>query len=349
MLDIGNAAAPADTGGPVQRFIVDENLPAVRLDQTGKKIGQTALAYTRGLSLAFGFSQVLRNSPGTELYNETPLPGILVGFFANRNSTAIFLVCCLTLLCGRPASRMLSPAWLAKLIGGVLMATGVLLTQSRTGVVLLGIPLTLVLCRLGAGMLARNGAAARQWSRRRRFMLGGTAAAALLFLVVAVGTSVMQGNSRLGDLASRFAQSEDARSEIWEDARFSAHRYWPVGAGMGTFDEVFQLDESLENLSIRRAGRAHNDYLEIAIEGGLAAIALLLGWLLWIAAAAWRGALTPRRWQALSAAGMLAAVALQSLFDYPLRNQTMLVTSALALVLLARSAHPDPAKAEQRP
>lgn len=246
MLDIGNAAAPADTGGPVQRFIVDENLPAVRLDQTGKKIGQTALAYTRGLSLAFGFSQVLRNSPGTELYNETPLPGILVGFFANRNSTAIFLVCCLTLLCGRPASRMLSPAWLAKLIGGVLMATGVLLTQSRTGVVLLGIPLTLVLCRLGAGMLARNGAAARQWSRRRRFMLGGTAAAALLFLVVAVGTSVMQGNSRLGDLASRFAQSEDARSEIWEDARFSAHRYWPVGAGMGTFDEVFQLDESLE-------------------------------------------------------------------------------------------------------
>lgn len=118
---------------------------------------------------------------------------------------------------------------------------------------------------------------------------------------------------------------------------------------MGTFDEVFQLDESLENLSVRRAGRAHNDYLEIAIEGGFAEIALLLGWLFWIAAATWRAAPTQRRWQALSATGMLTAVALQSLFDYPLRNQTMLVTIALAVVLLARAARTDAAKAEQQP
>lgn len=313
------------------------------------KFAVTALFASAALSLVFGFSQVLRNSPGTELYNETPLPGILVGFFANRNSTAVFLVCCLTLLCGQPASRMLSPAWLAKLIGGVLMVTGVVLTQSRTGVVLLAIPILLGLCRLAASMLSRNGTAAGQWSGRRRAIFGGTAVAALLVFVVTVGTTMMSGNSRLADLASRFDKSEDARSEIWEDAKFSAQRYWPVGAGMGTFDEVFQLDESLENLSVRRAGRAHNDYLEIAIEGGFAAIALLLGWLFWIAAATWRAVPTQRRWQALSATGMLTAVALQSLFDYPLRNQTMLVTTALAVVLLARAARTDAAKAEQQP
>lgn len=308
-----------------------------------------ALLASAAISLAFGFSQVLRNSPGTQLYNETPLPGILVGFFANRNSTAVFLVCCLTLLCGQPASKMMSPAWLAKVIAGVLMATGVVLTQSRTGVVLLAIPVLLVLCRLATGMFARKGSASGQWSGRQRAIVGGIAAAALLVFVLTIGTSVMSGNSRLANLASRFEKSEDARSEIWEDAKYSAQRFWPVGAGMGTFDEVFQLDESLENLSVRRAGRAHNDYLEIAIEGGIAALALLLGWLLWISAATWRAVLTRRRWQALSASGMLAVVALQSLFDYPLRNQTMLVTIALAVVLLARAARADAAKAEQQP
>ena len=78
----------------------------------------------------------------------------------------------------------------------------------------------------------------------------------------------------------RFAGStEDARLYLWDDAVYAAERYFPVGSGMGTFDDVFQIDESLENMSVKRAGRAHNDYLEVAIEAGLPGIILIGAWL----------------------------------------------------------------------
>ena len=142
------------------------------------------------------------------------------------------------------------------------------------------------------------------------------------------------GDTRLGAVADRFEQGDGQRSLIWEDARFSAQRYWPIGAGMGTFDEVFQVDESLEYISQRRAGRAHNDYLELAIEAGAVGLALAVCWALWIALAAWRAIATPQRWPALAGSGIILAIALQSLLDFPLRNQTMLCLAAFAILLV---------------
>lgn len=294
------------------------------------------------VSLAFGFSQVLRNSGGTELFGEAPLKGVLFGFIANRNSTAIFFVACLTLMCGRPLPRFSSPLGFAALIGAVLMVVGVVLTQSRTGIVLLSIPLGLFALRL---LFGAGGLRGRTLAGKGKIM--AALAIALAVGITAVAGSTLSDNSRLSTVLARFDQKGDARPEIWEDARFSAKRFWPVGAGMGTFDEVFQLDESLENLTLRRAGRAHDDYIEIVIEGGIVAVALVCAWLAWTLAATWRALASARRWEAISAAGVLAAVALQSVLDYPLRNQTMLVTTALAVVLLARAGRRNAAQAEQ--
>lgn len=110
---------------------------------------------------------------------------------------------------------------------------------------------------------------------------------------------------------------------------------------MGTFDEVFQIDESLENITPRRAGRAHNDYLEIAVEAGVVGLAVVALWAIWAAFASWRAASTPQRWPALAGTGILMAVALQSLLDYPLRNQAMLCIAALAVALLTRAGRSD--------
>ena len=135
----------------------------------------------------------------------------------------------------------------------------------------------------------------------------------------------------------RFGQTtEDARAYIWEDAAYSAQRYFPVGSGMGTFDEVFQLDESLENMTLRRAGRAHNDYLEVAIEAGLPGILLVICWLALVAWLSWQARQSRDRWIAWSGSAILLAVALQSITDYPLRNHSMLAVAAFAFVVLAR-------------
>lgn len=290
----------------------------------------------------FGAVQVLGGNETAVLYPETTAAGVLTGFFANRNSTALFMVCCLLLLCGRTAGKPLSARWIATFSAVLLLTVGVVLTQSRTGLVLLALPLGLALLKTFTG-----------WAERRRGGAGGNAGRGMLVAGLAVATvlvgvaavSAALPQSRLDTVLARFDKTGEQRPAIWEDSRFAAQRFWPVGAGMGTFDEVFQIDESLENITPRRAGRAHNDYLEIAIEAGAAGFVLIGLWALWIVWATWSAigsAVGPtQRWRALSGTGILLAIALQSLLDYPLRNQTMLCLAAFAIVLLAAARRAD--------
>ncbi|OYW48291.1 MAG: hypothetical protein B7Y36_06540 [Novosphingobium sp. 28-62-57] len=287
-------------------------------------------------SILLGAFQVLGQDQFGLLYPQNEMPGVLFGFFANRNSTAVFLVSCLLLLCSLPSLRPLSPRWLAKVVAAVLLVTGVILTQSRTGLVLLALPLGMVALQSLVRWKER-GARAQPSNLPMK-------AAVLAVALIAIGGGALAtlpatvSGSRIETLMARFDKAEEQRPAIWEDARFAAERYWPAGSGMGTFDEVFQIDESLENISPRRAGRAHNDYIELAIEAGPFALLIVLAWATWTLWSLWRGLSSagPQRWHTLASAGVLLAVALQSLLDYPLRNQTMLCLVAFAVVLLAR-------------
>ncbi len=279
------------------------------------------------LNVVLGSIQVLSGGTGI-LYVENEMPGVLFGFFANRNSTAIFLVCSLILMATLPPSRTMSLSGLAKCSTALLLAVGVVLTQSRTGLVLLVIPLALYAVHFASVRFATAKQTIRQPAGRTLMIVGAV-------LLAVVGFATMSNTTRLDSVLARFENTEDQRTLIWDDAQYAARRYWPVGAGMATFDEVFQADESLENISPRRAGRAHNDYLELAIEAGAIGLALLAAWVLWVVIAAARAMATAQRWPALSGAGILLAIALQSVLDYPLRNQTMLCLAALAIALLA--------------
>ncbi|ABD27682.1 O-antigen polymerase [Novosphingobium aromaticivorans DSM 12444] len=286
-------------------------------------------------NVLLGVVQVLGQGGSGQLYIENEMPGVLFGFFANRNSTGVFLVCCLLVLAALPAARPLSGIWLTKAGAALLLATGVFLTQSRTSMVLLGLPAAFAVLRIGAMALDRRvGGSGRNAARTA---LGG----ALVALALGATLTVAGGGSRIDTALARFERSEEQRPAIWEDTRYAIERYWPVGAGMGTFDEVFQIDESLENITPRRAGRAHNDYLEIAVEAGVVGLAVVALWAIWAAFASWRAASTPQRWPALAGTGILMAVALQSLLDYPLRNQAMLCIAALAVALLTRAGRSD--------
>lgn len=271
-----------------------------------------------------GVPQVLSNGSWGLLYPENPMPGVLFGSFANRNSTGLFLVACAILLALLPPLRPLPGiAWL-KTAGGTVLAVGVVLTGSRSA-------MALGAAALLAGLL--GWLLSREWAalRPRTLVLGTAAVAAMGLTAIAV----LPG-SRAEVSLNRFARSNDARAFIWEDAVFSARRYWPLGAGMGTFDEVFQADESLENLTERRAGRAHNDYLEVAVEAGLPGLLVIAGWLALIGWHSFAARHRSERRIAWAGSAVLLAIALQSLVDYPLRNQALLAVAALALALLVR-------------
>ena len=64
--------------------------------------------------------------------------------------------------------------------------------------------------------------------------------------------------------------------------------YFPVGAGVGTFLDVYPLHERVADLIPDVVNRAHNDGLETLFEGGAASLLLLLGFIIWLGAATYR-------------------------------------------------------------
>lgn len=288
------------------------------------------------VGFAWGVPQVISNGATAVPYPENPMPGVMFASFANRNSAGVFFLLCLAFaLWLRPASQTVSHQSLRAAAIAVLVLA-VWLTQSRSAIILSALLLALAaLGRLVAWHRAApgNSAAMPRPGKRLALVAGG------LILLIALALASLPG-TRIETALDRFTFAQEGRIELWEDAAHSAGRFWPAGAGMGTFDEVFQLDESLEHLGPRTAGRAHNDYLEIAIEAGVAGLALVLAWMVVIAALAWRGWRSRYRALAVPATLALAAIAAQSLTDYPLRNQAMLALAALCIAMVARAATP---------
>lgn len=301
------------------------------------------------LNFLIGIPQVMTNSAVGVLYPENPMPGVLFGTFANRNSTGLFLVGTLALAVFLPLPPRLQRfgLWLRPALS-LLLLVAIVLTRSRTAIVLAAIPLSLAALQFLSAKLSQKTASPKHTARRLWAVL-----IPAILLVGVIGTALSVSPGRLADVAERFEDAEnDSRAFIWEDAAYSADRYWPIGSGMGTFDDVFQIDESLENMAVLRAGRAHNDYLEVAIEAGAPGLFLVAAWIalaLWLA---WRARRSRDRWIAWGGASILILFALQSITDYPLRNQSLLVFGSFALVLLVRfgaPSGPSSGNGEERP
>ncbi len=244
------------------------------------------------------------------------------GFFASHNTSGIFMIIGLLALIGYDRISE-AGAWrrMLHLLAGLLLVFAIVLTRSRSSTALLVVPLA-----FAAWYALKD---LRRASRKARLV-----AVAVVAIVAAGIGAVALTNERLGETWTRYEDLEDSRPAIWEDTRFGIERYWPVGSGMGTFDEVFQVEESLEALGVPRAGRAHSEYLELALEAGIAGLALLAAWAVFLAASWWRRrslVSTP----GINAAGLaLLCIAAQGVIDFPMRNMAVLTVAGLLVALL---------------
>lgn len=307
---------------PVAVLVIGWSLPRTRLVDLGWLLVGLGIVTT-----LIGLVQLGATDPGMTIFGARDPGSIVLGTFANRNSTGLFLVLTLALAALLPAPRPHSALLLIRLGLCLLLVLAIVLTRSRTAIVLALLPAAL------------GGIQAILWGLNRRGRSGRPVAIVLAGLAVAavgMGALVIAAPGPIGAVLERFEAKDDPRRYIWDDGAFAAGRYWPAGAGMGTFDEVFQVDESLENLTQRQAGRAHNDFLELAIEAGIAGLALVAAWIVMLAWLSWRARLSQQRWAAWAGASFLLAIALQSITDYPLRNQTILACAGFALLLLVR-------------
>lgn len=319
---------------PLAVLIVGWSLPRQRIFAIGWAVVGLGIA-----TVLLGTVQLDPGGAEGTLFGARRPGTTLLGTFANRNSTGLFLVFGLTLAALLPAPRHHPAALPIRLAICALLLVAIILTKSRSALVLAFLPAGLGLIRALLSRLPSDQDSTKAISGKAVLTAVGTAA----LLSVGVAALVVSAPGRVGDAIERFEARDDPRRFIWEDATYAASRYWPVGAGIGTFDEVFQIDESLESLTKRRAGRAHNDYIEVAIEAGAFGIALEAAWLLLLGWMSWRVRWSPYRWAAWGGSIFLLATALQSITDYPLRNQTILAFAGFALLLLTRLAADRPA------
>jgi O-antigen ligase len=160
-------------------------------------------------------------------------------------------------------------------------------------------------------------------------------------LTVAVAVAVM--------LSAQFAlfgmihrlQSDPLDDGRWRYARVTrqaAAAYAPLGSGLGTFRQAYQPFEAADTPDRAIVNHAHNDYLELWLEGGWPALALLaaaaLAWIR-LSWTLWRRRINPDSREAsrrlLARTAWLAAslALLHSALDYPLRTTAAMTVFAL--------------------
>jgi O-antigen ligase len=130
--------------------------------------------------------------------------------------------------------------------------------------------------------------------------------------------------------------------------------YFPVGAGIGSFESVFRLNEPDVLLAPTYMNHAHNDWLEVALTGGIPAVILLLIALVAFVVRAtplFSRQLKPTPSLCLARLGsvLILLLAIASSSEYPLRTPSLaclFVVASLWMVSFPRKAGSDDAPSQ---
>lgn len=266
-----------------------------------------------------------------------------VGLFANRNHNAVFLALGYPLIA---ASLSLLPAVAENMRlrewtgagAGVLLIPFVLTTQSRAGILigLVAIALALWTYRSPAQE------AQRRRPRRQidpRIAFGVLAGGGMVVLtMVFTATNAIERLGRLGQ------NDDELRWQIWPPIWRLVEQYLPFGSGIGTFVEIYKVAEPEQLLQPTYVNHAHNDWLEVMLEGGVPAIIIVAAAL---AILVIRGSTTLRSARTAQeivlrrlGASICVLLALASVYDYPLRTPALaaLLSVGVAMFLQKREA-----------
>lgn len=285
--------------------------------------GVGVLCFVVSLAQSFG------SDPNYLRPYEITNPGEIVGLFANRNHQAVFFAClmlCIAYLGSTTSSDQPHFMWIA-LGAWILVFMMLVISASRAGLLLgiLAIPLSWSI----------SAATGVRLSSGRLKILNFRYLAVLIVFALLVVASILDRSASL----SRLAESAVAPDTRWSYLGTNLQllrTYWATGSGIGTYELVARIYEPDALLSEAYMNQAHNDWLQVAIEGGIPAVVVIVLMALMLRKAlagdfsrsAVQGhALSLRR----LGGGTLALIAIASITDYPLRTPAFAAFGALAI------------------
>jgi len=254
------------------------------------------------------------------------------GLFANRNHFALFMAmgCVMAPVWAFPPNHR--SGWRVPVLLGLLalFLLMILATGSRAGLVLGGLGIVL------GGLLV--------WPRVRRqtshYPSWVLPLGSVLLIAGFVAISVAAGRAASIDRLFAMDQAQDMRTRALPTVLGMIRTYFPVGSGFGGFDPIFRIHEPFELLKTTYFNHAHNDFLEIVLDGGLPAALLIGAALIWWGYASFRALRsTPGSSDGVPpmlGSALLLLLWIASLFDYPARTPMMMAMTIIAAIWLAQ-------------
>lgn len=290
-----------------------------------------ALIVATLLGVLLGLLQVVSGNPAASpwyLYRISNF-GFATGFFANSNHMASLLLIAFPFVVALGAMAADGSKDVRK------RYTIVALTAGTIGVVVIGIALNGSLA--GAGLLIPVALASllllTPLGPRSRPLVIGFGVIALVGFAALLLSPLGERLAMTGASASL-----STRQDILAHSAEVLKAFGPIGSGLGTYPIVYPLFEAPDAVTSIYVNHAHNDYVELAIELGVAGIALVALFLLWWLVAVRRTLAAPSA-SLFAKAGAIgsAAILTHSAVDYPLRTSAIASAFALCLAMLLMS------------
>lgn len=303
--------------------------------------------------LILSIAQLLGPNKGPlYLYKVTNF-GLPVGWFANRNHNAILFASIIPIIAYFVTfSKRIKIGVVAKAglitFSTVLLVLMVLMTGSRAGSILVVVPVAIIVVLVARSINYSSSGKRRGDPVLVSFLRRHAVAVALIILLIVV---VAVLNLSESEAILRFADNDpdsEVRLKTLPYLQDMAQAYMPFGSGFGTFELVYKIIEPDFFLSPNYLNQAHNDPLQIIIEGGLFALVILTVFLAWLANALrlvipqlWHGVqgqhCPASTWQHASSLLAICIVLLGSIADYPARTPLIMAYMSVLLALAIRT------------
>jgi O-antigen ligase len=292
----------------------------------------------------YGLFELTRANPRILFYQKLVSPDSVTGTFVNRSHFSGYLEMIIPLAVGLAIARMhlltfgvkgfreKIQLWTSKGVLGnilimaavVVMSLGVVLSNSRSGVVVLVFTFFLF---FGFSALAFSRTGYRQvWLRQ--FIRTTFFIVTILAVYIGVGSTIR-----------RFALDDilhEDRPLYWANTADIVGDFPLFGTGLGTFASAYNAYEKRGGSEMQLV-HAHNDYLEYVAEVGIVGTLVLLGGILYIAVQAflaWRNRRnTEARGLALGGIVSLAGIGLHTFTDFNLHIPANMVLFTVVLCL----------------
>ncbi|HEX4199621.1 MAG TPA: O-antigen ligase family protein [Caulobacteraceae bacterium] len=250
-----------------------------------------------------------------------------VGFFANRNHQAAFLLCAVPL----------AAYWAVRPAGGGGQQSAFLAAVAVALFTVLVVSLGLTRSRAGVILLAPALAGSALVAVRRRTGAYTLVSPAILTAAGLTGVALV-GLFAFTPIANRFHAEldQDLRVRLTPVVAQAAMAYSPPGSGLGSFETVYRTIERPPAMVADYVNHAHDDYLETWLEFGWPGLAIMAGFIAWwlvrsIGIARRRDGAAS---MAMAGAVMVGILMAHSIVDYPLRTPALATLFALGCGLM---------------